>query len=162
MPPCANNAEVERSTAPTGRQALARSLSLIRSVCRACQPALHDQVRHGGAAYRTALRRRATRALAQGWWTKPVPRQGHNTPLPLKRSPPASFKRLLGGTSADCKARCSEEIGECAQVILGDGVLLEVLPQCLGAEPSFQKRVESWGAPNVRPKFAPKLVGHTG
>src|SRR5205809_472609 len=63
---------------------------------------------------------------------------------------------------ADCKARCSEEIGECAQVILGDGVLLEVLPQCLGAEPSFQKRVESWGAPNVRPKFAPKLVGHTG
>src|SRR5437763_4941969 len=25
-----------------------------------------------------------------------VPRQGHNTPLPLKRSPPASFKRLLG------------------------------------------------------------------
>jgi hypothetical protein len=27
-----------------------------------------------------------------------VPRQGHNTPVPLKRSPPASFKRLLGGT----------------------------------------------------------------
>src|SRR2546428_349728 len=26
-----------------------------------------------------------------------VPRQGHNTPLPLKRSPPGSFKRLLGG-----------------------------------------------------------------
>jgi len=26
-----------------------------------------------------------------------VPRQGHNTPLPLKRSPPASFKRWLGG-----------------------------------------------------------------
>jgi len=25
-----------------------------------------------------------------------VPRQGHNTPLPLKRPPPASFKRLLG------------------------------------------------------------------
>jgi len=25
-----------------------------------------------------------------------VPRQGHNTPLPLKRLPPASFKRLLG------------------------------------------------------------------
>src|SRR5207302_6843740 len=33
---------------------------------------------------------------AQGRWTKSVPRQGHNTPLPLKRSPPASFKRLLG------------------------------------------------------------------
>jgi len=26
-----------------------------------------------------------------------VPRQGHNTPLPLERSPPVSFKRLLGG-----------------------------------------------------------------
>jgi len=25
-----------------------------------------------------------------------VPRQAHNTPLPLKRSPPVSFKRLLG------------------------------------------------------------------
>ena len=25
-----------------------------------------------------------------------MPRQGHNTPLPLRRSPPASFKRLLG------------------------------------------------------------------
>ena len=25
-----------------------------------------------------------------------MPRQGHNTPCPLKRSPPASFKRLLG------------------------------------------------------------------
>ncbi len=25
-----------------------------------------------------------------------MPRQGHNTPLPLERSPPASFKRLLG------------------------------------------------------------------
>src|SRR5437764_10314853 len=25
-----------------------------------------------------------------------VPRQGHNTPFPLKRSAPASFKRLLG------------------------------------------------------------------
>jgi len=26
----------------------------------------------------------------------PCPAQGHNTPLPLERSPPASFKRLLG------------------------------------------------------------------
>ncbi len=26
-----------------------------------------------------------------------MPRQGHNTPFPLKRSPPAGFKRLLGG-----------------------------------------------------------------
>ena len=28
-----------------------------------------------------------------------MPRQGHNTPPPLKRSPPASFKRLLGSTA---------------------------------------------------------------
>src|SRR5439155_7002743 len=33
----------------------------------------------------------------KGRGRQPVPRQGHNTPLPLKRSPPASFKRLLGG-----------------------------------------------------------------
>jgi len=26
-----------------------------------------------------------------------VPRQGHNAPVPLERSAPASFKRLLGG-----------------------------------------------------------------
>ena len=29
-----------------------------------------------------------------------VPRQGHNTPVPLERSAPASFKRLLGRTSS--------------------------------------------------------------
>src|SRR6266516_3055580 len=29
-----------------------------------------------------------------------VPRQGRNTPVPLKRSPPASFKRLLGSALA--------------------------------------------------------------
>src|SRR6266550_5814015 len=43
-----------------------------------------------------ALKLRATRPPAQGCGTKSVPRQGHNTPLPLERSPPASFKRLLG------------------------------------------------------------------
>src|SRR5437660_10629902 len=43
-----------------------------------------------------ALKLRATHASAQGWWTKSRARQGHNTPLPLERSPPASFKRLLG------------------------------------------------------------------
>src|SRR2546430_11572511 len=31
------------------------------------------------------------------WDNSPCP-PGHNTPLPLKRSPPASFKRLLGGS----------------------------------------------------------------
>src|SRR5437660_3370726 len=28
-----------------------------------------------------------------------VPRQGHNTPFPLERSPPVSFKRLLGAAA---------------------------------------------------------------
>src|SRR2546427_7801604 len=32
----------------------------------------------------------------KGGGRQSVPRQGHNTPLPLKRSPPGSFKRLLG------------------------------------------------------------------
>src|SRR5205807_7275098 len=49
------------------------------------------------AAQRISLRLRATRPPAQGRGTKSVPRQGHNTPVPLERSPPASFKRLLGG-----------------------------------------------------------------
>src|SRR5947207_5273198 len=44
---------------------------------------------------------RATHRPAQGCGTKSVPRQGHNTPLPLKRSPPASFKRLLGADTND-------------------------------------------------------------
>ena len=30
-----------------------------------------------------------------------MPRQGHNTPIPLRRSPPASFKRLLGRAMQD-------------------------------------------------------------
>src|SRR5437773_5858799 len=49
------------------------------------------------AADRIALKLRATRPPAQERWTKSVPRQGHNTPVPLRRSPPGSFKRLLGG-----------------------------------------------------------------
>src|SRR6266567_5938138 len=31
-----------------------------------------------------------------------VPREAHNTPIPLKRSPPASVKRLLGGAPEPC------------------------------------------------------------
>src|SRR2546425_3925277 len=35
-----------------------------------------------------------------------MPRQGHNTPLPLKRSPPVSFKRMLDGALfTDARAR---------------------------------------------------------
>src|SRR5207244_7322874 len=48
------------------------------------------------AAYRIALTLGAPHKPAQGCGTKAVPRQGHNTPLPLERSPPVSFKRLLG------------------------------------------------------------------
>src|SRR5438094_9943710 len=55
----------------------------------------------------TTLRRRATRPPAQGRGTKSVPRQGHNTPLPLKRSPPGSFKRLLGGATSRSPSTCS-------------------------------------------------------
>src|SRR6266516_3261192 len=53
----------------------------------------------GRAGVRTALHLRATRKPAQGRWTTVRARQGHNTPLPSKRSPPASFKRLLGGAA---------------------------------------------------------------
>src|SRR5439155_17712476 len=51
------------------------------------------EIRLSGAAYRIALKLRATRSPAQGCGTNSVPRQGHNTPLPSERSPPASFKR---------------------------------------------------------------------
>src|SRR5438034_8266896 len=33
----------------------------------------------------------------KGGGRQPVSRRGHNTPFPLERSSPASFKRLLGG-----------------------------------------------------------------
>src|SRR3989442_451948 len=57
----------------------------------------------------------ALKLRVQGRWTTVRARQGTNTPLPLKRSPPArkrsppaSFKRLLGGgphilTSRHCR-----------------------------------------------------------
>src|SRR6266480_4397072 len=51
----------------------------------------HEQPPNGS---RLSCGRPARRRKAGG--TKSVPRQGHNTPVPLKRSPPASFKRLLG------------------------------------------------------------------
>ena len=37
----------------------------------------------------------------KGGGRQSVPRQGHNTPLPLKRSPPGSFKRLLGSVPSE-------------------------------------------------------------
>src|SRR5438105_14146556 len=71
------------------------------SACHRNLPSSYDsgaQVRNRGCSLTDRLKVRATRPPAQGRGTKSVPRQGHNTPFPLKRSPPASFKRLLGGT----------------------------------------------------------------
>src|SRR5438132_1605209 len=73
------------------------------SSCHRNLPSSYDsgaQVRYRGCSLTDRLKVRATRPPAQGRGTKSVPRQGHNTPLPLKRSPPASFKRLLGGALA--------------------------------------------------------------
>ncbi len=39
-----------------------------------------------------------------------MPRQGHNTPLPLKRSPPASFKRLLGSVLAESQFNATSSL----------------------------------------------------
>ena len=52
-----------------------------------------DRVKPNGS--RLSCGRLARRRKGEG--RQSVPRQGHNTPVPLERSPPASFKRLLGG-----------------------------------------------------------------
>src|SRR5439155_18293744 len=49
------------------------------------------------AAKRIALKLRATRSPAQGRWTKSVPRQGHNTSLPLRSEERRVGKQWLGG-----------------------------------------------------------------
>src|SRR5438445_438757 len=69
------------------------------SACHRNLPSSYDsgaQVRNRGCSLTDRLKLRATRSPAQGRGTKSVPRQGHNTPLPLERAPPGSFKRLLG------------------------------------------------------------------
>src|SRR5438445_12118386 len=69
------------------------------SACHRNLPSSYDsgaQVRNRGCSLTDRLKLRATRPPAQGRGTKSVPRQGHNTPVPLERSPPARFKRLLG------------------------------------------------------------------
>src|SRR2546422_6505620 len=48
-------------------------------------------------AYRIALERRAPRPPAHLLLNDSSCPREHNTPLPLERSPPASFKRMLGG-----------------------------------------------------------------
>src|SRR5438093_6767118 len=66
------------------------------SACHRNLPSSYDsgaQVRNRGCSLTDRLKVRATRPPAQGRGTKSVPRQGHNTPVPLERSPPVSFKR---------------------------------------------------------------------
>src|SRR2546430_10545665 len=80
------------------------------SACHRNLPSSYDsgaQVRNRGCSLTDRLKLRATRPPAQGRGTKSVPRQGHNTPLPLKRSPPGSFKRLLGGATSRSPSTCS-------------------------------------------------------
>ena len=54
------------------------------------------------AAQRIALKLRPTRPSAQAQWTHVRARQGTNPPLPLKRSAPVSFKRMLGSMPKSC------------------------------------------------------------
>src|SRR5438309_61842 len=63
---------------------------------------------------------RATRSPAQGRWTKSVPRQGHNTPPPLKRSPPASFKRLLDRRPLELRWNCHERVQKGRRLDVGE------------------------------------------
>src|SRR5437773_2039048 len=53
-----------------------------------------------GAAQRIAPKLRATRPQGAVWLNDSSCAPAHNTPLPLERSPPASFKRLLGSDIA--------------------------------------------------------------
>src|SRR5438132_805274 len=72
------------------------------SSCHRNLPSSYDsgaQVRYRGCSLTDRLKVRATRPPAQGRGTKAVPRQGYNTPFPLERSAPPSFKRLLGAAA---------------------------------------------------------------
>jgi len=51
-----------------------------------------------GAAQRIAPKLRATRPQGAVWLNDSSCAPAHNTPLPLERSPPASFKRMLGSS----------------------------------------------------------------
>src|SRR5438552_2932968 len=80
---------------PAGRQPQDRTGQSRRSCLgNALDHWVHSVVLPNGS--RLSCGRLARRRKGSG--RQSVPRQGHNTPLPLKRSPPASFKRLLGGT----------------------------------------------------------------
>src|SRR2546429_8541027 len=82
------------------------------SACHRNLPSSYDsgaQVRNRGCSLTDRLKLRATRPPAQGRGTKSVPRQGHSTPLPLERSAPASFKRLLGRLLPENTAQLAQE-----------------------------------------------------
>src|SRR3989442_5443766 len=86
-----------------------------------------------------ALKLRAARAPAQGGvGRQSVPRQGHNTPIPLERSAPASFKRLLGST---CSTNALER-GGFQNVVLG--------MTAVGASPVVAP-IGAWGVCDDKP-----------
>src|SRR5438094_8230784 len=59
------------------------------------KPILHCLPPNGSRSSCGRLARRR-----KGVGRSPCPARGHNTPLPLERSAPASFKRLLGGATS--------------------------------------------------------------
>src|SRR5439155_7332896 len=84
-----------RSGGPAGRQRHELTRESRRGcVCNALDNSVHAVVLPNGS--RLSCGRLARRRKGSG--RQSVPRQGHNTPLPLERSPPVSFKRLLGST----------------------------------------------------------------
>src|SRR2546426_10346443 len=63
------------------------------------------------------LKLRAPRPPAQLSWNDSSSAPRDNTPFPLKRSPPASFKRLLGGLRSgargrQCQVTCRADISD--------------------------------------------------
>ena len=74
-----------------------------------------------------------------------MPRQGHNTPVPLERSPPVSFRRLLGSTRTQLLKQCSQGqwiggrvdtfLANPIQIWIPDAYARELVPVALIATP---------------------------
>src|SRR5437660_9446514 len=58
-------------------------------------------------------------SAASRWDDSPCP-PGHNTPLPLERSPPASFKRLLGRRPLELRWNCHERVQKGRRLDVGE------------------------------------------
>src|SRR5437667_12245151 len=74
---------------------------------------------HGAAVYRLALKLRATRPPAHPPLSDRSWPLGHNTPFPLERSPPVSFKRLLDGVPSLMEGRAERRTGRRKLASLG-------------------------------------------